>query len=112
MRILTKQQFLKLPAGTIFSEYEPCIFRGLKVKGESLEEISDFTEAGLIGRPESTDSDDFMRMCEKMEKGGNVPLEVDAFGREGYFDDGMFYAVLDREDTEKIIGVLKDNPNE
>lgn len=51
MRIVTLQEFGELPAGTIFSFFEPAIVRGLMRKGETIkdgEEVIDFFLEELI----------------------------------------------------------------
>ncbi|GAH13600.1 unnamed protein product, partial [marine sediment metagenome] len=32
MKIVNRKTFLQLPIGTLFSEYEPCVFYGLFIK--------------------------------------------------------------------------------
>jgi len=52
MKIHTFSDFVKLPAGTIYSHYEPCICTGLFRKGDTITgkngEAFDFYEASLI----------------------------------------------------------------
>lgn len=36
MRIVNRQQFLAMPAGTVYAKYEPCSFEDLCIKGDSL----------------------------------------------------------------------------
>ncbi len=108
MKILSKADFLKMPPGTIFSVYQPCIFNGFSVKGNSIDDIGDFTEAGLIGNPWNDSSDDYVAQCSRMELGESVPIDVSYFGREGMFDDKMLYAVYEKEDIVKIMKVLVD----
>ena len=98
-----------MPSGTIYSTYSPCVFNGFYVKGQSLEDIGDFTESSLIGNPENNSSDDFIEKCDAMVRGESVPIDVEYFGREGFFDDTMQYAVYEKEDVKKIIEVLKNS---
>src|SRR3990167_6506460 len=106
MRIIAKKEFLDLPPGVIFSSYSPCFFGGLFVKGDSIKEIGDFFESGLIGNPENNSSEDFVNSCELMKSGNNIPIDVNFYGREGFFDEKKLYAIYSKEDTEKIISVL------
>ena len=34
MRIITRKQMLNMPAGTVYSYYEPCVFRELEIKAD------------------------------------------------------------------------------
>jgi hypothetical protein len=107
MKIVSKQEFLKLPPGTIFSDYQPQCLSGFKVKAESSIGISDFIYSDLTGNPQNTGSEDFGDKCEAMEQGESVPIDVEFYGREGFYDDNMLYAVYERDDLKKIIGVLE-----
>lgn len=102
MKILSFRDFLELPAGTIFSYYEPCSFSDILIKGQSLE--NDFVCQSLIAPVACSDSTGFATQCDKAESGENVPLDFDCAGREGMFNDAQLYAVYSDED---IVGLIR-----
>lgn len=112
MKILTRKQFMKMPAGTVFSYYEPCIFTGLYVKDSSPEKgYPDFSMSDLIGAIECDDSGEFSDKCELMEKGDSVRVDFESSGREGLFDEKLLYAVYESNDIEKLIKRLQNTLN-
>ncbi len=109
MKILTRKQFMEMPAGTVYSYYEPCIFHGLIVKdSEPKEQGPDFVVSGIIGAIECNNSDEFIDKCHEMEQGGSVPMDFEYSGREGMFDDKQLFAVYEKADVEKLIKRLQD----
>ena len=110
MKILNREDFLKCPAGTIFSTYEPCVFHGLNIKGESIfypDGGNDFTEAELIGALDVDSSDDYMEKCIRMENGEDMPTDFEFYGRNGMYEYSQKYAVYTKEDVSKLIELLK-----
>jgi len=100
---------VELPAGTVFSYYEPCFFRELNIKDSSPNEDSpDFSCSDLIGAVENDGSEDFTGKCDAMERGESVPVDFESSGREGLFDDSLLYAVYETQDVEKLIQRLKE----
>lgn len=108
MKILNKEQFLKMPAGTVYSEYEPCVFTGLLVKGDTWP--CDYIEMSLIGNIESEDSGDFAnKLMDAQKTGDSLPLDFDCYGWNGMFEDSQLYAVYEKEDLEGLIGCLQES---
>lgn len=109
MRILTRKEFMEMPAGTVFSYYEPCVFRGLMIKDSDPEKgYPDFSTSDLIGAIEVNSSDEFVEKCSRMELGSSEPVDFEYSGREGLFDDKLLYAVYERPDVEKLIKRLQN----
>jgi hypothetical protein len=109
MRIITRKEFMEMPAGTVFSYYEPCIFRELNIKDSEPEKgYPDFSYSSIIGAFECSSSDEFSQRCELMEKGESFPSDFEFSGREGLFDHTQLYAVYEKGDVEKLIKRLQD----
>jgi hypothetical protein len=109
MKILTRKQFMEMPAGTVFSYYQPCFFNGLSIKDSSPEKgYPDFSMSDLIGSVEHGNSDEFSTKCDQMELGESMPVDFEFSGREGLFDDELLYAVYEKEDVIKLINRLRD----
>lgn len=107
MKIINKETFLKLPAKTIYSEYEPCIFDGLFVKGDTWP--CDYLEQNIIGNVYCSSSEEFSRiLVQSEETGHSFNLDFDCNGRNGLFDDKQLYAIYEKEDLENLIAVLEE----
>ena len=109
MKIVSRKEFMKLPLGTVFSYYEPCVFHDLNVKASDLKEgwEVDFLYDEIIGAIDSHSSEDRSDKCEAMERGESVPMDFESTGREGLFDEERLYAIYEKEDVEKLIDRLK-----
>jgi len=106
MRILNREEFFKLPEGTVYSEYDPLDFYGLFIKGEQLQ--SDYVELELIGNLDYQDSDEYSETLEKARETGNsFKLDFESYDRNGMYSDDQLYAVYEKEDIEGLINVLK-----
>lgn len=105
MKIISRDKFMKMPIGTVFSYYEPCSFRNLNIKVSDLSGgyINDFLYDSVIGSINSESSTDFMDKCVQMEKGDSVPVDFEQTSREGLFDDGQLFAIYEKKDVEKLI---------
>ena len=90
MRIVNKQEFYKLPSGTLYSEYEPCIFTGLKIKNDTIfngDEPIDFSYEDLIGNVETNSSNDFIDILDKCEKDKTeFNLDFECGERDGLYE--------------------------
>lgn len=95
---------MEMPAGTVFSYYNPCYFHGLNIKDSDPEKgYPDFSMSDLIGAFACNSSDDFTTKCEQMEKGESLPVDFENSGREGLFDDNLLYAIYEKKDVQKLI---------
>lgn len=101
MKILNLQDFLKMPSGTVFRKFEPCIYDGICIKKHSINTI-DFCYVGT----DFVDGD-----------GQYVNLETGEFkmeyivGRDGCFDEDQLFAVYDKSDLVELIEVLQESLN-
>ncbi len=106
MRIVSKQEFYKLPAGTLYSNYIPCIFEGLKIKGDTIchdGEPSDFFYEDLIGNVDVESSEEFCNILEKAVKDKTeFALDFDCGERDGLYDDEDMYAVYNPEEILEL----------
>jgi len=94
MKIMPLPEFLKLPAGTIYSDYEPTLCRGLNRKGNTIEypgeEPIDFFYASLVAE------------C----LNGDAPT-VDAIeSRWGEFEHRALFAVYEPADLVVLKSML------
>ena len=111
MRIVSFDEFVKLPPGTIFSYYEPMVLRGLYRKGESIngtsESPTDYFECSII--PDCGEFSDCMLVAGGQSVHPSPAVEM-IEGRWGTFDNEQLYGVYDEPDVEKIIEILQSKP--
>lgn len=119
MKIMKRIDFLKLPANTLYSEYDPYIIGQLKIKGETLNVVEE-GDWWLQKIADSIESDNINEWVEKIDKsletGESIEMDFDTEQRDGLFDDDdRLYAVWEPKDVEHLINRLKrclpDNPD-
>lgn len=110
MKIVNKQDFYKLPEGTIYSDYEPCVFDGLKVKQSTIYDKNkpiDFIFESLIGNIDAESSGHFVDILGEAEKQGvSMVLDFDCGERDGLYEETALYAVYEKTDIEHFISKL------
>lgn len=111
MKIINREEFYKLPSGTLFSEFQPDIFTGLKIKYDTWdagEKPYDYVELDLIGNIKAYSSDQFdLLMDEAVEGKSTLQLDFESAGRNAYFDEDQLYAIYERDDILGLIQVLQ-----
>ena len=113
MRIIKKSEFYLLPSGTLFSEYQPCIFTGLKIKGDTCYRDNgtpfDYYEMDLTDCMEWDDSGDRFEKLDKAQEDSSYSLKLDleCEGRNGMYDDDQLYAVYESDDIAGLISKLQ-----
>ena len=107
MRIVDRKTFLTLPSGTVYQKYEPCIFSGLAIKRDSLENDWFLTSLDDASFQNEWDSGDHFDLCAVAESGENVPLDYDIEQRDGCFDDSDLFAVWTKDDVRGFISLLQ-----
>jgi hypothetical protein len=109
MKIYRRDEFLKLPAGTIFAKGKPQYFESLSVKADSLP--NDFVYRQLVWFESHGDTgDEFdlgLRFDAMVEIGASFPMEQ-SYGRDGCFDNDDLFLVYERADLLELRGVLDE----
>ena len=105
MKIVNRKDFLKLE-NVLYTEYKPCIFNGLKIKGKT--RGNDFLYDDLIAPICPSDAMDFSDCCKKAEEGEEVALDFDYTSRDGLFEEDQLYAIYSKKDVENLIRKLKE----
>ena len=106
MKIIDFKAFLAMPNRTVFSEFEPCVFGPLCIKGDSIGEI-DFFLVELHSAIKSTGSTNFADLLfMATESGINLALDLEADCRDAMFDQSRLFAVWDRADVAQLIARL------
>ena len=102
MRIVRLEEFLSLPPGTVFAKYRPQIFDELCVKGDSINESSDFFYRP-IWEPYAYSSGE---LCDVLtaaeERKAEVQIDTDCWQRDGLFEYDQLFAVFSGDEVVKI----------
>lgn len=112
MKIINREEFYKLPEGTLFQEYQQFYFGELKIKGRTIQNSQsgkniDYTELCLGGNIKANNSDEFFEiLLESEESVENIELDFDNYSRNGMFDDNQLYAVYSSDDTDNLVKTL------
>lgn len=110
MLIVDRAKFLALPAGTLFSKYEPCVFGGLMIKGDSIffDGGNDFWCQQIADAIDANDSGEFAdKLIDAQENGASVGLDLDCQMRDGLFDHDQLFAVWEPHDVAQLIERLQ-----
>lgn len=108
MKIIDRKEFLRLPSGILFSEYEPCAFYGLRIKHDSVGS-NDYIEESLIGNIYCDSSNDFVDKLDFAKK-NKTSLKLDFLengSRNGCYENNQLYAVYEKQDLVDLIDTLK-----
>lgn len=111
MKIVNKTEFYALPEGTLYSDYEPCIFTSLKVKGSTLyseEKPIDFIYESLIGNIYAESSGHFVDMLDDAENNKtSLPMDFECGERDGLYEENQLFAIYEKKDLEDFIKKLE-----
>lgn len=110
MKILNRKDFLKTPRGTVYSYYEPCVFKELNIKTTDNKDYeNDFVYFSLIGEFDIEKGKEYSEICRRMEDGESVLASFEETQREGLFDDDQLFLVYEKEDVTNMIQALLTN---
>lgn len=103
MRVYNRDDFLKLPAGTLYAKGVQWAFDGLMVKADTW---GDDWVCLNVQDIEAFDSgENCARLDEMLEAGASYPMN-DAYGRDGYFDKDAVFLVYERDDLLKLQNLI------
>lgn len=114
MRIVGFREFLQLPDGTVYADFDPMIFSGLNVKRDSLKNsdesgriyCNDFLYDSIHCAVESDSSGQRVDMMFDAMKDSSksLSLDYDCTSRDGLYDAGHLFAVFEKQD---VIGLIE-----
>jgi hypothetical protein len=119
MRVVDRETFLSLPAGTVFAKFGPPGGLDPKVPDWSLSDVAikwdtcgeDFLVQDLTAQFEGwTGSESHFEQMGRMVADPSYeapPLDYDSAGRDGLFDREQMFAVWSVRDTENLIACLQ-----
>lgn len=104
MRIIKFNDFIKLPANTVYCEFDVG-FSNLYVKMDSIGD-DDFFYKDLLQNIDVKNSDEFMDFIETRDK--DISMDFDTVSRDGMFDYSREFAIFDNDDIKGLIKVLQE----
>lgn len=120
MKIVDRIAFMKLPAGTMYHEYQPVIFGELMVKGSTQwptqpHLAGDYTELSLTyantdAEPNNTDVNMFV--IDRERDGRSFAFDYEGWGGNGSYDREQLYCVYEREDVVNLMALMQKNLDE
>ena len=115
MKIVSRAAFLAMPAGTVFSKYEPCVFGELMIKTDTIviadsASGGDFRYTSVADAIDSYSSSDFSDMLFDAEGNGNsMAMDFDIQSRDAEFEPEQLFAVWERADVAGLIVRLQQS---
>lgn len=100
MRIVSYEEFIELPSGTMYCETEPCFFGALKIKGDTINDGKDWFLIPLVDNLDNPEDYD-------KAKKEDVPFDFTTSERDGMFDYNREFAIYSTEDIEQFIKALE-----
>ena len=111
MKIVNLTEFLKMPAGVLFSKYQPHVFGELCIKGENCGK-SDFDYQALTEvKASNTDEwchilDNAVDAAEKTGVSASVELDFEISQRDGCYEEKQLFAIWDYNDTIRLATLI------
>lgn len=118
MKLYNKEEFLKLPSGTLFifgpvyqeAMLEPAI-HSLNIKYESM--TNDFVYKALVDI-DADSSETLMDIDERAQKetrvngiSSNIQMDLECTTRDGFYEEKATYIVFDNEEVKAIVASLQ-----
>ena len=88
MQIVNHQQFMAMPAGTVYQKYEPQVFYDMAVKGDNCGE-DDWFYSDLVPSIED-----------------DAPVFEHCICRDGVYDEDQLFAVWSPDDVALMVALM------
>lgn len=103
MRIVKREEFLKMSSDTLFSLYTPQYFEDIMIKGDTIWP-NDYRVQYIIEAVDCRSSEEFTEiLCNAEENGTPFKMDFECWSRDGLYDNDQLYAVWDEEDVKALI---------
>lgn len=104
MRLYNRQEFMKLPAGTIFAKGKEWYFESIDVKDETCVHEGkniDFFVHGLDWVDADSSDQAFERLEDMKTNGTSYPMQ-NSISRDGCFDEEDLFLVYEKKDLKRL----------
>ena len=102
MRIIGLQQFLAMPAGTVFAKYRPQAFGELCIKGDSIHGANDFTFWPMWDIECGNSKEYYEQLVAAEKQGEEIAIDLRCEQRDGFFEVGQLFAVFSRDEVRRM----------
>lgn len=111
MKIVSKNEFYKMPINTLYSNYSPVVFDGLKIKGETIYNSNnipiDYYYEDLIGNVFCDSSEDYVNVLnDALSEKKSFKLDFNQQERDGLYEENTLFAIYEQKDVEAFITKL------
>lgn len=105
MKIITKNQFITLPEGVLYTKFRPRVFGEICIKGKSLN--NDWYYKCLL-EVEAKNREHWDKLVtEGMEKGNCIPLDFKKENIDSKCEDFELFAVFEKEEAEQLVDSIQ-----
>jgi hypothetical protein len=107
MRIVNREEFLKLPEGVIYQKYEPIIVNtNVCVKVETSND--DWYYASLSENIDYHSSEHFIGIMQDAEESGSgFKADYTTYERDGLYEQDQRFIIYDRDDVRNLLETLR-----
>ena len=99
MKIIRRDEFLKLPEGIIYAKGREWYFGNLNIKGESFDH--DWYTLDVCWIEAFDDEEQFSRLEDMIKNGASYPMQESAC-RDGMFEEDALFLIFERDDLLKL----------
>ncbi len=107
MKIVNREEFLKLPANTLYAKCTSHHVGEPAIKEESTGNDWYYMDIGDLNTEEDHSSEDYFDILGKMDKTGvSYPNDYSTLDRDGLYDNDQKFMIWEKEDLDNLIGLL------
>ena len=99
MKIITRDEFMKLGEDVLYSKYEPYIFEELLIKKKSIPNDWFYLEIKSAVDMQNTNH--------ILSAGQSIDMDFDIMSRDGCYDKEQLFAIYEKKEIQKIITKLQ-----
>lgn len=107
MKIVNLEEFRKMPSGTLFSKFEPCVFESLEIKGLNTG-LQDFYSQDISSAVVDLQSGCPEKLLDAHTSGESLPMDFDSVCRDGMYNGKQLFAVWESRDVVGLISRLQE----
>lgn len=108
MRIVKRDQFLKLPENTLYRKFRPNVFEGIEMKVSAPEYKYGYIyiPIDIVDAPGSDEADELLDEARYNGKKFMIDYEA-SFRRSGVDPEDQLYIIYDKDDIQCLINFLE-----
>lgn len=111
MKVINREEFLKMPEGTLYCPGGRWFFQPMCIKAQTLQDDEGKNIDWVfldMNWSDGHDSGESFDILEKSLEEGTSFTSCASYGRDGGFDEKELFLIYERNDLEKLRGAIKD----